>query len=179
MNRKIGINYLSFLLLLLTFSLTACTQSPVFELYEGRPLEIAVIGEPPEVNEEQVVFREISFDQIASEELDSYDAVIIRENNLSEAAEGKYADIYLNSTIPFFFISANNHIPFTVKETGYNESWHWTTGKGESYAVGVLLIKESESLKSWGFSIGDDYNEDEHIKDIYSSIFKEIDELDH
>ncbi|MDQ0155451.1 hypothetical protein [Robertmurraya andreesenii] len=88
------------------------------------------------VNEEQVIFTKISFDEMASEELKSYDAVFIRENNLSEAAKSQYADVYLNSSIPFFFISANNHIPFTVKETAYNESWNWTAG--QSYAVGVL-----------------------------------------
>ncbi|QOR64933.1 hypothetical protein IM538_13880 [Cytobacillus suaedae] len=175
MYRKKGKNYLSFIFLILLFALTACTQSPDFELYEGKPLEIAVVGDPPEVNEEQVIFTEITIDEMASEELKSYDAVIIRENNLSEAAERQYADVYLNSTIPFFFISANNHIPFTVKETEYNESWNWTAG--QSYAVGVLTLKEDESLKSWKYGLYNDKKTDENIKEVYSRIFKSIDEL--
>jgi hypothetical protein len=124
-----------------------------------------------------VRFTEISFDEMTSEELKTYDAVFIRENNLSEAAESQYADVYLNSTIPFFFISVNNHIPFTVKETGYNESWNWTAGNGKNYAVGVLTFKEDESLKSWGFGLYNDKKTDEHIKDVFSRIFKTIDEL--
>lgn len=40
-----------YILLMLIFALTACTQSPDFELYEGKPLKIAVVGKRPEVNE--------------------------------------------------------------------------------------------------------------------------------
>ncbi|WP_246941945.1 hypothetical protein [Bacillus pinisoli] len=167
--------YLSFILIILLFALTACTQISDFELYEGHPLKIAVVGEPPEINEEHVIFTETSFDEIESEELKSYDAVFIRENNLLEAAESQFADVYLNSSIPFFFISANNHIPFTVKQTAYNESWNWTAG--QSYAVGVLNLKEDESLKSWKYGLYNDKKTDEHIKEVYSRIFKTIDEL--
>ncbi|MEH7115594.1 hypothetical protein V7124_25020 [Neobacillus niacini] len=175
MNRKKGKNYLSFILLILLFALTACTQSPDFELYEGKPLKIAVVGEPLKVNEEQVIFTEISFDEMASEELKSYDAVFITEENLPKAAESKYANIYLDSTIPFFFISANSHIPFTVKETEYDESWNWTAG--QSYAAGVLNLKEDELLKSWGYSFYNDIKTNEQIKNVYSRIFKTIDEI--
>jgi hypothetical protein len=153
MNRKKGKNYLSFIVLILLFALTACIQSPEFELYEGKALRIAVVGEPPEVKEEQVRFTEISFDELTNKELESYDAVFITEENLPKAAESKYANIYLDSTIPFFFISANNHIPFTIEETEYDESWKWTPG--QSYAAGVLK-QEDESLKSWGFSLYND-----------------------
>lgn len=175
MNRKKGKNYLSFILLILLFAITACTQSPEFELYDGKALSIAVVGEPPEVKEEQVRFTEISFDELTSKELDSYDAVFITEENLPKAAESKYANTYLYSIIPFFFISANSHIPFTVKETEYDESWKWTAGN--NYAVGVLTSLEDESLKSWGFGLYNDKKTDEHIKDVYSRIFKTIDEL--
>ena len=65
--------------------------------------ECAMI-EPPEVKEEQVEFTKISFDKMTNKELNSFDAVFIREDNLFEAAEDQYADVYLDSTIPFFFI---------------------------------------------------------------------------
>ncbi|WP_413381878.1 hypothetical protein [Alkalihalobacillus sp. 1P02AB] len=174
MNRKKGKNYLSFIVLILLFALTACTQSPDFELYEGKALSIAVVGEPPEVEEEQVRFNEISFDELTSEDLNSYDAVFITEENLPEAADSKYANIYLDSTIPFFFISANNHIPFTIKETGYDESWKWNAG--QSYAVGVLK-QEDESLKSWGFGLFNNKKTEKHIRAVYSRIFEEINKL--
>jgi hypothetical protein len=174
MNREEGKKFLFFIALLLIFSLTACTQSPDFELYEGKALKIAVIGEPPEVEEEQVKFNEISFDELTSEHLNSYDAVFITEENLPKAAEGKYANIYLDSIIPFFFISANNHIPFTIKGAKYDESWKWSAG--QSYAAGVLK-QEDETLKSWGFSLYNDQKTVKHIKAVYSRIFKEINNL--
>lgn len=171
MNRKKGKNYLSIILLILIFALTACTQSPDFEFYEGNPLKIAVVGEPPEVNEEQVIFTEVSFDKMASEELRSYDAVFIRENNLSVAAESQFADVYLNSTIPFFFIGTDNYIPFIEKDLEYNKNSKWTAGT--SYTVGVLLSQS----KNWEYGLYNDKKTDEHIKEMYSRIFKTIDEL--
>lgn len=171
MNRKKGKNYLSFILLILILALTACTQSPDFELYEGKSIKIAVVGEPPEVNEEQVIFTEISFDEMTSEELKSYDAVFIRENNLSEAAESQYADVYLYSTIPFFFIGTDNYVPFIEKDLEYNKNSNWTAGT--SYTVGVLL----SHLKHWEYGLYNDKKTDEHIKEMFSRIFKTIDAL--
>jgi hypothetical protein len=159
-----GKNCIYFAFLLLIFTLSACTQSPNFELYEGKTLRIAVVGEPPEVKEEQVKFNEISFDELTAEGIDSYDAVFITEENLPQAAESKYANTYLDSIIPFFFISAKSHIPFTVKETEYNESWNWSAGN--NYAVGVLTSKEDESIKSWGFGLYNDKKTDENIKNL-------------
>lgn len=166
--------YLSFVLLI--FLLSACTQSPDFELYEGKSLRIGVVGEPPEVKEEQVTFSKISFDNLTREEIDSYDAIFITEENLHQASESKYTYTYLNSPIPFFFISANSHIPFTVKETEFDESWNWTAGN--NYAVGVLTSnEEDETIKSWGFGLYNDKKTDENIKEVYSRIFETIEGL--
>ena len=67
-----------------------------------------MVGKSPEVTEEQVRYIEISFVELTSEKLKSYNAVLIMRNNFFEAAESKYADIYLNSTITFFFIGTYN-----------------------------------------------------------------------
>jgi hypothetical protein len=169
--------YIYFILLILTFALSACTSSPDFKPYEGNSLRIAVVGEQPVVKEEQVRFTEISFVEMTSEKLKSYDSVFITENNFFEAAENKYADVYLDSTIPFFFIGTYNYVPFTEKDLEYNKSWNWTAGN--SYAVGVLTSKEDESLKSLEFGLYNDEKTDKHIEDVYSRIFKTINELNH
>ncbi|MGN1399961.1 MAG: hypothetical protein ACI4XL_00490 [Bacillus sp. (in: firmicutes)] len=134
-----------------------------------------MVGKSPEVNEEQVVFTEVSFDEMTSEELKSYGAVFIREDNLSEASESQYADVYLNSTIPFFFIGTDNYVPFTEKNLEYDGTSDWTAGV--SYAVGVLASQEDDTLKKWEYSLYNDEKTDEHIKEMYSRIFKTIDEL--
>jgi hypothetical protein len=178
MKRIKGKKYLNLtLLILILFVLSACTPSSDFELYEGNPLRIAVVGEPPEVKEEQVRFTEISFNEMTSEELKSYDAVFITENNLFEAAESQYADVYLDSTIPFFFMGTDTYVPFTEKDMDYDKTWNWTAGI--SYAVGVLTTQENDTLKNWGYGLYNDEKTDEHIKDVNSRIFKTIDELNH
>ncbi|SET51102.1 hypothetical protein SAMN05421676_105143 [Salinibacillus kushneri] len=166
---------LCFLFISLFVVLSACSPNPDFELYEEKDLRIAVVGETPKIKEEQVRFSEISFEELTSKDLDSYNAVFIMKENLSQAAESQYADDYLNSAIPFFFISAKNHIPFTVKDTEYNESWEWTPGN--SYAVGVLNHQEDGSLKYWGFGLYNDEKTEEYIKEMYSRIFKKVEEV--
>ncbi len=166
-----GMKYLYFTLLILLLSLTACNPNPNFELYEGKSLRIAVVGEPPEVEEAQVRFD----DEITSEVIGSYDAVFITEENLVKAAQSQYAEVYLNSDIPFFFISAKSHIPFTVKEMKYDNTWNWTVG--DNYAVGVLTSHEDVVVKSWGYGLYNDEKTNENIKNVYSSMFKTIDEL--
>lgn len=166
---------LIFTMLICLFALSACSQSPDFKLYEGKPLRIAVVGEPPEVKEEQVTFQKISFDELTKEEIGSYDAVIITEENLTQAADSKYANTYLKSTIPSFFLSARSHIPFTVEKTNYDESWKWTAGN--YYAVGVFTSQETKTLKNWGYGLYNDKKTDENIKEVYSRIFKTVEEL--
>ena len=167
--------YFVAILILLVSSLSACTPNPGFELYEGNALHISVVGEPPEVKEEQVRFTKIAFDEMKNNKLDSYDAVIITENNLTKAAENQYAEIYLNSTIPFFFIGTDNYVPFTEKDLEYNESMNWARGNG--YAVGILNFQESDELKKWEYGLYNDVKNDENVKDVYSRIFKTINEL--
>lgn len=124
MKKLEGITFLALIILVLS----ACTSDSDFELYKGKPLRIAVIGEPPEVKEEQVKFTKISFDKMTNKELNSFDAVFIREDNLFEAAEDRYTDVYLDSTIPFFFIGTDNFIPFVEKDMEYDKTMNWSTG---------------------------------------------------
>ena len=174
MRKLIRTKYLSSAgLSLILFVLSACTPSPDAELYKGKPLRIAVVGEPPEVKEEQVKFTKVSFDKMTSTELNSFDAVFITEDNLFEAAEDQYVDVYLDSTIPFFFIGTDNFLPFVEKDMNYDKSMNWSAGI--SYAVGILI--QDDALEKWEYGLYNDEKKEEHIKDVYSRIFKTVDEL--
>jgi hypothetical protein len=165
---------LFFLVATLFILLSACSQNPDFNLYEGKALSIAVVGEPPKIKEKQVRFSEITFDEMTSKYLNSFDAVFVMEEDLEKAAESQYADVYINSKIPFFFISAISHIPFTVKDTEFNDSWAWTPG--ENYVTGVLRSQNDTTLKVWGFGLYNDEKTEENIKEMYSRIFMKIEE---
>ena len=176
-NKFNGKLYVCFALFIFTVVLTACSNSPDFKVYEGNALRIAVVGDSPKVKENQVTFTEISFKEMNSEKLKSYDAVFIREDHLLEASEAQYADIYLNSNIPFFFIGTENFLPFTEKDLKYDDSSNWAAGS--SYTVGVLTTPEDNTLKNWGYGLYNDKKTDENMKEMYSRMFKTIDELNH
>jgi len=167
-NKKIYIYFGIFLV----FVLSACSSDPDFDLYKGRSLTIAVIGKPPQVREEQIKFKQISFNQLTTDEMQLYDAVFIAKEHLYQASESKYVDIYLNSSIPFFFLSSNSHIPFTLKNERYDKKWDWTPGK--SYAVGFIAQRGSQSLKYWGFGLYNDKKTDRNLRQLYSTIFEVI-----
>lgn len=177
MKRTRGMRWFIFTFIFL-LTLSACSPKPEFELYDGKPLRIAVVGELPEVEEEQIEFDPVTFEELTSETLGSYHAVMITEDKLVEASESQYADLYVESPIPFFFISANNPIPFTVKDVVYDSSWEWTEGK--SYAVGFLTIhgEGDDVSRSWGYGLYNNEKNDENIKELYARIFKTIEELD-
>lgn len=179
MKRKISLKWI---FLLLVSALIVLLSVYLLHLrsvkYEGRPLTIAVIGDFPEIKEEQVSFEEITFDDVMNNDFDSYDAIFIMPQNLSQASESPYAKIYLDSPIPFFFIEANNHIPFTEAVLDFDddswEDWEWTTGT--SYASG-FYAETADSSTAWEFYLYDDENTDENIKAVYSEIFRSITEL--
>jgi len=50
---------------------------------------------------------------------------------------------------------------------------NWSSGN--SYAVGILI--QDDALKKWEYGLYNDEKKEEYIKDVYSRIFKTIDEL--
>lgn len=180
MKRKISLKWI---FLLLVSALIVLLSVYLLHLrsvkYEGRPLTIAVIGDFPEIKEEQVSFEEITFDDVMNNDFDSYDAIFIMPQNLPQASEIPYAKIYLDSPIPFFFIEANNHIPFTEAELDFDddswENWEWTPGT--SYASGFYFDTATRSTTAWEFYLYDDEKTDENIEAVYTEIFKSITEI--
>ncbi|MCI3028283.1 hypothetical protein LMF32_04070 [Desemzia sp. C1] len=180
MKRKISLKWI---FLLLVSALIVLLSVYLLHLrsvkYEGRPLTIAVVGQVPEIKEEQVSFEEITFDDVMNNDFDSYDAIFIMPQNLSQASEIPYAKIYSDSPIPFFFIGANSHIPFTEAELDFDddswENWEWTPGT--SYASGFYFDTATRSTTAWEFYLYDDEKTDENIEAVYTEIFNSITEI--
>lgn len=66
--------------------LSACSDTPSFDVYKGSTLKIAVIGETPEIKEDTIKFIEMSFNELETTKR-SLDAVIVTEENLTEASK--------------------------------------------------------------------------------------------
>lgn len=159
--------------MLFLFSITACTSNPNFKLYEGRPLNIAVIGEIPEVKEDQIRFEKVEFDYLLKEDFKNYDAVFITKENLSKASESQYADIYLNSNLPFFFIdTTKSYHSFIEKDLTYEDDLDLKKTSNH-YAIGFLSSKQSED-RYWYYGLYNDKESPENIKVMYSRIFSTI-----
>ena len=99
-------------------------QKQEVALYTKEPLKIGIIGDIPIINEKIIEFNQIQFKDLENEEFNSkYDAILISKDNLSEAAQDKYAKAYRESKIPFFFIgSAKGTLPFTDENISYEDA---------------------------------------------------------
>ena len=159
--------------LLYLLGITACSSNPNFKIYEGRPLNIAVIGEIPEVKEDQISFEKVEFDYLFIEDFKKYDAVFITKENLSKASESQYTDIYLNSNLPFFFIEATKSYRSFIEEDLTYEDDLDLKEISNHYAIGFLSSKESED-KYWYYGLYNDKESPENIKEMFSRIFSTI-----
>jgi hypothetical protein len=155
--------------------LTACnelpSQSVKTQIYSGRALKIGIIGETPKVREKQIKFAGIQFADLDNSTFDSqYDAIFITKDNLTEAAQDKYASIYKKSKIPFFFIQTEKgYIPFTEEDLSYEEA---PEVEDQSYATGI--IEENNKLKYWAYGLYNDIENEANVKDVYTRIFETI-----
>ncbi|GGD13571.1 hypothetical protein [Pontibacillus salipaludis] len=145
------------------------------EPYNGQTLKVAVVGTSPKVREDNVRFNEISFKKLRNGELSTYDAVFVMKENLAEASQSQYVNVYKKHEIPFFFIAAKNSIPFILKSEEYSEFWKWTSGT--MYTSGVIYKpKEYGSFKHMGVYLRDGEKTEQNLYSMYSSVFKMIEE---
>ncbi len=164
-----------FLLGLIFSILTACNksipQSVDVEQYSGRNLSIGVIGQAPKVwEEEKVEFVGIQFSYLEEEFISQFDAVIISEDNLSEASQAQYTSIYKKSGIPYFFIQSDkSHVPFTQEDLSYEDVPNLSELE---YAIGILY--DNNDLMYWGYGLYNDIENQENIEDVYTRIFQTI-----
>ena len=164
------------ILLLILVMLVGCNSDTVdTPLYNGKSLVIGVIGVAPKVREDHVKFTTISFDELEEDkELSSeFDAIFITKEHLTEAAESKYAEVYINAGIPFFFIeSKKSYVPFIDKEISYEGFPDVNSGE---YAVSYY--QSGEKGQVWGYGLYNDKVNESNIKDAYSRMFSTIESI--
>lgn len=148
-------------------------QSLKTKPYDGRNLSIGIIGEIPKVREKQVKFTKIQFSDLEREQFDStYDAIFITKENLSEAAQAKYANIYKKSNIPIFFIQTKKSFPpFTLEELSYEDA---ADSKDLTYATGIL--SNGDNVTAWRYGLYNDIENVDNIKVVFTNIFQTISE---
>jgi hypothetical protein len=164
-------------LLLILVMLTGCKSDTVdTPLYDGKNLVIGVIGNSPKVREENVKFKNINFNKLEEgKNLSSaFDAIFIMKEHLSKAANSKYAAVYKNSGIPFFFIeSTKSYIPFVNEHISYEDS---PNIGDQTYATGYFQSGEGKD-QYWFYGLYNDKVNENNIKDVYTRIFTTIESV--
>lgn len=149
------------------------------EIYKGQSLTIAVIGDIPEVREENINFEAVSLEEISQKTeaiSNKFDAVFIMSEVFSEADENRYIATYKDLTIPIFFIETTKaHLPFVTENVIYETAPEISE---DLYAAGYQYseLKEGPREDTWRYFLNDDVKTSLKIKDVYSNIFKTIDE---
>lgn len=144
-------------------------------LYEGKNLNIGIIGNAPKVREDNVKFTTINFAELEEGKklASKFDAVFIMKEHLSEAAQSKYAKVYKHAGIPFFFIeSRKSYIPFIDEKISYEDFPEVESGE---YAAGYF--QSGEYIQSWGYGLYNDKVNEPNMKDAYSRIFRTIESI--
>lgn len=163
------------LLLVVSVFLVGCAEKiPHLEEYVGQSLEIAVIGEAPDVREKNVTFKEIQLEDLLFIEIGDYDGVFVMKDYLQEASAAEYAGVYTQSKIPFFFIEATKGTnPFIYADQTYNETPEY--GDGLDFAAGYVSSSDPQKgSTSFTYGLYNDIKNEETIKGTYSIILKEI-----
>ena len=156
--------------------LASCNSDTIdISLYEGKNLVIGVIGDAPKVREDNINFTKITFNELEDETLlADFDAVFIMKEHLTEAADSKYAKVYRNSGIPFFFIESKKpYINFVEEELSYED---FQDSKSGDYAIGYF--QSGEEGQFWGYGLYNDKVNEPNIKDAYIRIFTTIESIE-
>lgn len=154
--------------------LSTAQRNPI-ELYNGKPLHIAVIGELPEVQLEQVKLKTISFQELANTNStsSSFDAVWIMNSQFDTADQERYVEVYTALNIPIFFIGTKkSYLPFVFEDMTYDDA----PDIPGDYVAGYLQI-DQEQFQFWGFELNDNEVTERNVLDAYMRIFTVISEL--
>jgi hypothetical protein len=153
----------------LLFIFTSCSQETNQEtnfdslVYSGSKLKIGIVGDKPKIREKNISFIQLSMEDILQKKFKNLDSVFITKSYLREAAKPQYAEIYLQSPIPFVFIESEKvYLAFIDDRLSY-ENAH--TIKSGDYLVG--FYKDTY----FGLGLYNNIKNEKTIQDCYSRLF--------
>lgn len=166
-----------FSFLLLFLFLTGCSSEVA--TYQGETLKIAIIGEKPVIREkDNIVLKSINFNDL--EEMKTkipyeFDAIIVRENLIEDAANGNYEDLFKDSGVPIFFMNAKKgYLVFTESEYNYG---NFPDTQPNASVIGYFKSNVTGIEKGYAIEIDTipfDTKNVSEIGFIYSEIFRLI-----
>lgn len=168
------LSFIMFLVFAIALSACAFNKGSIYEevedyippIYSGEDLEIGIVGEFPKIRENNVKFIKLSLKDVEAENFRGVDAVFVNKNHLPEAAEARYAKVYLSSPIPFIFIDSEKvYLAFIDEELSYEDAH---TSQSGDYLIGYF------NDKYFGLSLRDHKKTENTIQSCYSRVFSII-----
>ncbi|TWT13174.1 hypothetical protein [Planomicrobium sp. CPCC 101079] len=142
------------------------------EVYSGKPLHIAVIGEIPIVTSGQVTFNQVESEALKNN-LQAYDAFFVTDEHFEELATDEWTDTFERMPVPVFFIGLDVQA-FIFHENDLDYKSH----KYEANSHTQGFVGEKAGGKSWEY--GDPIestNPGDTPKEIFALIFEDIEEF--
>ena len=143
-------------------------------------IHVAVVGEMPniKVDKKKVKLIPASLDNLIQEGSLPYDAVLVMENKLKDAANEKYKDLYFESGIPIFFVKSEaSHLPFIDYDLTYDEYVNRIDDQ-DNFIVGILKEEGKDRMKGWKFPYpvveSKMLKGEEDTEQIYNNLFNTI-----
>ncbi len=169
-----GLDLRKILLMLSLVLLGACSNDEV--KYDGKPLNIAVIGDIPELNNEKIHFEPISLDEFSEDTVQisaNFDAVMITPVIFEEASDDRFVEVYNSSKIPIiFFDSEKRNLPFTNGGITY-ETARWESLYNGSHTTIYLYDIDANKEDAWYFYLKDE----KELDFLYKEIFQKVEML--
>ncbi|WP_018922689.1 hypothetical protein [Salsuginibacillus kocurii] len=160
-------------LLFITLIASGCNQTTdesSFTEYDGNTLSIAVIGDSPANDFEQVSFQEEEPNVLTEEH--AYDAFMVTEAYFEELSQSEWTSVFASMETPIFFAGIETQeFVFTEDSITYEES-PFTTA--EHISGFVSAPDDEEEFKTWGYSSTESEGEDGPPEWSYHAMFKDI-----
>lgn len=145
-------------------------------LEKDRNLVIGVIGGNLEIKEEHIEFTAISFEDFddTKSTSESFDPIFIMHDYLRRADEEKYVDVYRTlSKTTFIVQTTKGYLPFVSEDLSYEDA----PDIYDSYIAGYLQNSQDGHLY-WGFDFIDDVENERNVNEMYTRVFKAIENLE-
>lgn len=154
--------------------LVACSNEEV--RYDGMPLNIAVIGDIPELKNEKIHFELLSLKKLSEDTSNiskTYNAIMITPLAFEAASDDKYVEVYKGLETPIiFFNSKKRHYPFVNEGVTYETANFDVLDNGSHTTIYIHDVKMNKE-DAWFFYLND--NKDVYV--LYTDIFKKVEAL--
>ncbi|MBK3495153.1 hypothetical protein JFL43_09855 [Viridibacillus sp. YIM B01967] len=144
--------------------------------YDGRKLNIAIIGENLERTYNQVTFTNVEADELNNAKT-AYDAFYITDQYFNELSQKKWKKTFRNIKTPVFFLNMDEHtFIYYTGELTYDKHSFPSNSNSEGFVN--VKVKGEKNVHYWGYGDpSDSTNPNEVPQDIMNFMLRDIEKF--